>query len=317
MALKTFTGDISQLSDHERRLLFVIYNLDDPHLVKPIASYRYKGEESTSFLFPWADGGTLREFWTRERTKPLEEPRMMSWILNQLKGLCHALNALHQEGCWHGDVKAENIYVFKEDEYMGTLRIANVGQAEWHAMRIEQRVNLLERAGTNTATLRYVSPEFVHTDYIQLISDVWALGCVFLEFLIWILYGQDGLNAFNAMEFDRYWSESDGRFSLHARVQSWVDLIARDLADEKTAFLSLLNLIRLRMLVVDQGRRSSSYRIHRELDEICWRAEHDEDYALYTRMLRTLPPPQLLFSKDSTHLEGPGPVAPRQHMETE
>lgn len=161
---------------------------------------------------------------------------MMSWIFYQLKGLSHALNALHRESYCHGDVKAENIYFFKEDEYMGTLRIANVGQAEWHAMRIEQRVNLLERAGTNTATLRYVSPEFVHTDYIQPISNVWALGCVFLEFLIWILYGQDGLDAFNAMEFDRYWSKSDGRFSLHARVKPWVDLLAKDLAGEETAF---------------------------------------------------------------------------------
>lgn len=289
---------MAQYFSREREILFAIREFNDPHLIKPIGSYRYKGETHGSFLFPWAEGGNLRQLWQREKTQqPLKDLTTIRWILQQLRGLCHALKVLHQKNCRHGDVKPENILLFIEEDDVKTLKIADVGLGRLHIVATQQRVDESLITGTKTGTIRYISPKFI-SDVIPRSSDMWSLGCVFLEYLIWILYGFGQLQDFIA-ESEQFWqkekkNEADTKIvtvadakpngevlaTVHPRVLWWIDRMTRDLAESETALRSLLEIVKSRMLVVDDSDRSNSEAAYETLTKICERAGKEPGYAL-------------------------------------
>jgi serine/threonine protein kinase len=102
---------------------------------------------------------------------------MILWVLEQLCGLCHALRVLHNANCRHGDLKPENILLFHEGDYKGTLKIADLGLARMHTLETQDRIRALQKTTTNTATLRYIPPEFSN-DVRTRDFDAWSLGCI-------------------------------------------------------------------------------------------------------------------------------------------
>ncbi|KAM5355082.1 hypothetical protein ACJ41O_001728 [Fusarium nematophilum] len=283
VALKMIKPQLGHYFKQEEETLGVIREIDNPHLIMPIASYRYHGEENGCFLFPWAEGGNLREFWAKDSTRPLKDPKMMAWVLGQACGLVHALSILHNKKRRHGDIKPENILLF-EGAYKGTLRIADVGLAKFHQYLTQQRKDLMQNTNTMTGTIRYVSPEFIHAKVIPRVFDVWALGCVFVEFLIWILYGKEQLQVFNSTSFDHFWeernSELGSEFVIHSKVKPWLDRLSEDLSGPETALASLLDLVRSKMLVPSEDDRSGSVEVYNILHGVCSRAGEDDGYLL-------------------------------------
>lgn len=79
----------------EEDTLSIIQKIDHPYFIKPIASYQRRNQENGCFLFPLAEHGNLKEFWKMKKGRPLEDPGMMVWTLNQMRGLCSALSILH------------------------------------------------------------------------------------------------------------------------------------------------------------------------------------------------------------------------------
>ncbi|KAJ4177370.1 hypothetical protein NW767_015144 [Fusarium falciforme] len=271
---------MSHYFQQEEETLRVIQNIDHPHLIKPIASYQYHNHEDGSFLFPWAERGNLKEFWKTEKTRPLKSPEMMAWMLKQMCGLCHALSVLHNEHRRHGDIKPENILLFEEGDYNGTLRIADVGLAKFHPEATERRIDLKEITKTMTGTTRYLSPEFVQENQILRVFDVWALGCVFIEFLIWTLHGYDRLFEFRKASCAHFWDEVNGSFVIHAEVRTWISNISQILRGSETALESLFDLVELHMLVPNYKLRSPSIDVYKALVAICHGAESDSRYLI-------------------------------------
>ncbi|KAJ3468292.1 hypothetical protein MRS44_002357 [Fusarium solani] len=293
VALKTIWPQMGHYFHQEEDTLSVIQKINHPHLIKPIASYQYDNQENGCFLFPWAEHGNLKEFWKTEKVRPLKNPEMMGWMLKQMRGLCHALSILHDANRRHGDIKPENILLFEEGDYKGTLRIADVGLAKFHPEATERRILLKEITKTMTGTTRYLSPEFVHKDQIPRVFDVWALGCVFIEFLIWTLHGYDRLFDFRKASCAHFWDEVNGTFVIHAEVRTWISNIKQVLRASETALESLLGLVELHMLVPDYEKRSSSIEVHEKLVEICRDAENDPRYLIDPEVesrARTNPP---------------------------
>ncbi|KAJ4328820.1 hypothetical protein N0V84_000607 [Fusarium piperis] len=296
VALKTIWPQMGHYFHQEEDTLSVIQKIDHPHLIKPIASYQHHNRENGCFLFPWAEHGNLNEFWKAEKVRPLRKPEMMSWMINQMRGLCHALSILHHEHRRHGDIKPENILLFEEGGYKGTLRIADVGLAKFHAEATERRVLLKQITKTMTGTTRYLSPEFVHKDQIPRVFDVWALGCVFIEFLIWTLHGYKRLSDFKKATNAHFWDEVNGAFVIHAEVHTWISNINQILRGSETALESLLDLVELHMLVPNYEKRSPSIEVHKKLVEICHDAEKDSRYLIDPEVesrARTNPPRSL------------------------
>jgi serine/threonine protein kinase len=113
----------------EAETLGTIRQLDHPHLIKAIATYR-RGSKCY-FIFPWADNGNLRDFW--ENNDSDSQMSSIRWVLEQLEGFYDALQKLHGRQCRHGDLKPENILCFKDEEsFLGILVIADVGLAKIH-----------------------------------------------------------------------------------------------------------------------------------------------------------------------------------------
>lgn len=298
----------------EHETLSKICQVDHPHLIKQIGSYEIQSQKRGCFLFQWAEGGNLREVWGREKTRPLRDIRMVRWMLKQLRGLCDGLNVLHEHNCRHGDIKPENILLFTEGGYMGTLRLADVGLAKIHELATTQRIKEYVHTNTNDATVRYVAPQFGNV--ISRKSDVWALGCVFLEFLIWTLYGNEELQNFNKT-VPRFSSGEEDAPGINTAVQWWIKHMGSVLDLPDTALSDLLGVIKNEMLVPSDEDRSYGKELHQSLEKIYKRAEMEETYALDPRILDRVgtraPKSGLTQSK---HLAPPGRDKGPRRLET-
>lgn len=88
----------------------------------------------------------------------------------------------------HGDIKPENILWF--DGAHGTgglLKISDFGESE-----LNSRLSKTKRRSSVVNTRTYSPPECdLETKIIRQSSDIWSLGCVFMEFVTWMLGGVD------------------------------------------------------------------------------------------------------------------------------
>lgn len=233
-------------------------------------------------MFRWADGGNLREFWQNNR-KPQVSAALVRDVVNQLWGLADALDKLHNYGGGgssyrHGDVKPENIlrvrtkHVAESELDVGILKIADMGLAKHHTVVTEFRPPTSMRY----TTYRYEPPEVITgasaNSGRSRRQDIWSLGCVTLELIIWLLYGADVLNEFNnkwvvgerviggQTEQSPYFEiEGKGRnrtVKVHPAVDATMDALSRDQecrAAEGTAMKDLLRIVRKKMLVLNLG----------------------------------------------------------------
>ncbi|KAI0110862.1 kinase-like domain-containing protein [Nemania sp. FL0031] len=179
------------LFDREVLVLEKLADFHHSHLVALSGSFS-RGDRQY-ILFPWADGGNLREFWAKD-FRPLN-PEFMWRVLHQLTGLMDALCLMHSEQFRHGDLKPENILIFLEDENdkgIGTLKISDMGQARYHQHQTGFRSQPTQ---TRIGTMTYEAPEAVVSINRprSRLYDVWSMGCIFFEFIAWLLDGRAGL----------------------------------------------------------------------------------------------------------------------------
>lgn len=242
-----------ELIKAEAKALEMIRDLNHPHLIKAIAYYQ-KGNDHF-FVFPWADGGNLRDLWNRGCEELTYD--YCVWIFVQLCGLANAIKTLHHSGalekgaCRHGDLKAENILCFDK-----TLVISDVGLAKVHNEVTELRHGPTVALG---GTMTYQPPEAeIFTQQPRTRRyDVWSMGCIYLEFAIWLLYGNKELIRFRG-DIDRFYviAPSQGNPSrvaqIHPVAQKWIDWIKADVrCPRDTALWHLVDLVETRLLVPD------------------------------------------------------------------
>lgn len=276
IALKQFVG--GGLSDLEFREIVLnevetlerLRDLNHPHLIRAIAYYTLGARHRV--VFPWAGLGNLRDFWKID--PPQLDEQYLKWVLTQLCGLADGIARLHYSGedytMRHGDLKPENILCFQSTEMVEAqegpciLVIADVGLTKAHALATEMRQ---EATRTRSGTVMYEPPEadFESQRNIPMSRryDIWSMGCVYLEFVIWLLYGAKELERFidDLGEDKRFYSRRDMVNSpiktpqLHMMVRKWVDWITDDApCSENTALRHLVELIVSRLLVLDLGK---------------------------------------------------------------
>ncbi|KAJ2995687.1 hypothetical protein NUW58_g1204 [Xylaria curta] len=191
VAIKKFRdgpkGDESRHYREELANLELIQMIEDEHLSKPWACC----EETRCIFFPWAGGGDLWDFWDANNQKELERtPDVFLWALRQITGLTHALDSIHRAKTRHGDLKPSNILHFTDgNTKLGTLKIADFGVSRTHKIETGLRKN---PTITKASTFIYEAPE-AHEPFKDLLSrsrryDCWSMGCIILEFVIWLLY---------------------------------------------------------------------------------------------------------------------------------
>ncbi|KAL2875628.1 hypothetical protein SGCOL_009248 [Colletotrichum sp. CLE4] len=252
--------EIEKNYEDERKALSEITDLRHNHIIQRIAAIE-RGEKRY-FMFQWADGGNLREFW-KEQNRPTLTSDLVKQAITQLWGLADALHALHnykdQGNYRHGDLKPENILRFKDKTCVGILKIADMGLAKHHndATAVRKKAT-----SAKYGTVRYEPPEVVTNRLDKARSrlyDIWSMGCIMLECMIWLMYGCKALDNFDDSLNDGYDSsffkikEVDGApvAEVHPTVVKWMDLMAADRQCGKDSALGdLLDLVRNRLLVV-------------------------------------------------------------------
>jgi serine/threonine protein kinase len=235
------------------------------------------------FLFPWADGGNLRDFW-KLKSEPSKSKSFLLDVLKQLHGLAEALEKLHgyvgkrdtfpenadddalyhgSGGIRHGDLKPENILIFNSSgsSEIGTLKIADMGLAKHHEVSTKLRDNM---TSTKYGTRRYEPPEIgVLSRATSRLYDTWSMGCIILEFVVWLLDKQDGLDAFNAsiregIKHDSeppYYKFKEGPGServgiVHPLVAGRLSDLTRDVP-RNSALGDLVAIVRDKLLIVN------------------------------------------------------------------
>lgn len=219
------------------------------------------------FMFQWADGGCLQDFYIRHR-RPSLDSNFVKDIVLQLRGLADALNALHnfkeggQESYRHGDLKPENILIF-EDGKVGVWKIADMGLAKHH---LAPTVLRGEQTTTLYGTRSYEPPEVTQignnpAGARSRLYDIWSMGCITLELVMWLLYGYDWLLEFNkslkvgSMNASPYWEpEGNGGAKVHRSVIFSMGYIAENdpecTRNTSSAIKDLLQLVKTKLLVV-------------------------------------------------------------------
>lgn len=250
----------------------MLRGLDTPHVIKATAFYKQEG--NLFFVFPWAQHGNLRKFW-REKIPAIRDRGYLKWVFEQLLGLADAIKTLHHHAdddrmCRHGDLKPENILCFNlstsskaaKDYNSCILVISDVGLSRTHDKSTQLRSKTKLVGGE---TIAYAPPE-TELNPDQATSrryDIWSLGCLYLEFIIWFLYGIGGLDEFLRDIEGKFYTITHHPGSLQVsstavkikpQVNKWIERIEQDpkcatIGAKETAVFRLVNLVKKRCLV--------------------------------------------------------------------
>ncbi|KAK0732548.1 kinase-like domain-containing protein [Apiosordaria backusii] len=289
--------------DREKANLDRIQPLHHKHLINLLGSCE-KGSVNY-FFFPWAAGGNLRDVWQRHTgpdQKGLCFPQTISWVLDQMLGLVDAIRILHENGIRHGDIKPQNILHFTNsvDDFggiTGTLVLADVGVSKYH-----HEATALRHEATNTrdATISYEAPEaaseFKNGTPRPRRYDMWSLGCMFLEFVVWLHYEFEAVETFRKQRMPRrgdprtapgnFFTQplnDDGPAIIHSKVKDAISLLredprSRSNGNATTALGDLIKLIEDDLLQVNPEQRAHAPVLHANLDRIVQRAHKDPQY---------------------------------------
>lgn len=242
-ALKTLqerpkAGDLKDLFDKEAYMLSK-FGKEGTHNVRLLAKIVEKdtiGSRHTySLLFPWAELD-LGQYWRKSHIHRDDEPLFRSeilWIAEQCYGLAKTLSHIHEPPELlnengkqlfgrHGDIKPENILWFKNDKG-AMLAFADMGLTRVH--KDSSRSNIPGQGIPQTPTYRPPECDMAGREgYISRSFDIWTLGCVFLEFIVWTLKGHEfGIKTFQEDRFGKYIdprAEVNMFFSLHCLEDS-------------------------------------------------------------------------------------------------
>ncbi|RSL67947.1 hypothetical protein CEP54_002996 [Fusarium duplospermum] len=193
----------------------------------------YKQHDEFNLIFPYAECNLLG-YWRQVNPNPSSKDGL-SWLAEQCRGLADGLAYIHRystssfrsllhpnsfpltsftkvptpdnkEVCQlfgrHGDIKPENILWFSgprpfTENSKGILKITDFGIAEFSTKPAVDR----KRRGHIPNSPTYCAPEIdlpvqVGGGPISPSYDIWALGCVYLQFITWWLGSWDYVEKF-------------------------------------------------------------------------------------------------------------------------
>ncbi|TGO50291.1 hypothetical protein BOTNAR_0398g00040 [Botryotinia narcissicola] len=203
----------------------------------------------------------------------------------------------------HGDIKPENILRLireNQDGILGTLKLADLGRAQQH-----QFVTSMRDTNENELwrTRWYEPPDLEKKNHeeaqgkISRLFDIWYMGCVVFETVLWLLYGYKShdvflrANGFTTGEKGAtpYWRKRrDGSYGLTEAVTGWMEHILEHDLERDGVIGDLIRLTRDRLLKIKlppnsdlyaKGFRTNAKDLKQQLNSILERAGGDENYA--------------------------------------
>ncbi len=149
-----------------RREATVGRTVSHPHLISVLAASVHRAPYYV--VMPWLRGRPLKARLMADRFLPLHEAL---WMARQI---ALGLDALHQAGWMHGDVKPENVFVAPE----GHVTLLDLG----FARRANETGSIVDRCVMGT--WNYIAPEMISSALrADIRSDLYSLGVLLYEML--------------------------------------------------------------------------------------------------------------------------------------
>lgn len=255
------------------------------------------------------------------------------WLLEQFRGLADALRVIHNLSdttilraqaqltvpatrniAWHHDLKPDNFLFFSTQDSPqlnrkageGIISIADFGSGKVHTFRPSPTGSINTRSPNGTPT--YESPETRVASSRP--SDVWSLGCVFLELLVWALFDYEAVKDFSirrqgrrnlrdstGIEDNAFWQEPEqGGAELRQAVEDQMDILKDEIdRKRKIPFSEVLDLIK-KMLHINPQQRVDAVHVWNALDRIYnqadgpfWTMDEDDQETLLLRLSTHIP----------------------------
>ncbi|KAJ8129994.1 hypothetical protein O1611_g3634 [Lasiodiplodia mahajangana] len=300
-----------------------------PHVVTILAAFTTS--RGNYLIFPWATHN-LHMYWRHVRPKPDSgNVELVRWISHQTFMLVEAMNCIHdvhedteipedeRSHGRHGDLKPWNILWHKSRQGLGKLVIADVGLNKLNRFT---NVNYSPRGHSEQlGEMKYRSPELDYAnDLMGRTLDVWAMGCVFFEILLWLHKNHHELVWMEARQsapsihgsenFAYYeWVYVEDAGFCAVRLKEAVSECIRTLRKDCSQFTNdFLDIIEDQMLVVDHNERISAKELLREMKDLDRKCIGDQAYCIHKeqRQPRDAPKPKLQRREFSMDLEPRG-----------
>ncbi|RDW81478.1 uncharacterized protein DSM5745_05035 [Aspergillus mulundensis] len=254
-----------------------------PNLVQLLFTFRM--EDKYSCVFPWADG-SLRDYWERYPS-PEHNSDVIIWSLTQMAGIANGLAVLHnvmdpapgKSRYGHGDIKAQNILWFRDPK---VLKISGLGLVSVRGRDSPIHLSTVVESPT------YSPPDKQRGHIVGAKSDIWMLGCLYLEFVTYLVLGNPAIQFFSEqrqepdseipeLSSDRFYSADYE--SVKPSVTLWVKYLKQQ-ARCSSLIHDILDLVMNEMILIHPGSRSTSAEISATLDGLLQRAKEDDKYLL-------------------------------------
>jgi serine/threonine protein kinase len=263
--------------------------------------------------------------------RPSLDSRFVSWFLGQLFGLGDAVEHIHSLGgkvviesavqqldqqspsrhsysqarfshgpklryCtgFHHDIKPENMLVFDDGmSAYGTIKISDFGSGKVQMLQSESRAQVQGPwESTITGTCTYEGPDMYLTGRTSRPYDMWSLGCIILEMLLWIFdtvpkestgFATDRAQTRSEdpdTSDDGFWYVEKGnketKVSLKPAVLNKLSLLEDEYCQGKRAFQEIILLLK-DLFTIDAKERMTAAELRSALRTISNQAKRDLD----------------------------------------
>jgi serine/threonine protein kinase len=222
----------------------ITVGISSAHMAKLLTTYETPIDATRSkyhMIFE-ASHGTIATLWMDVDiwNRHHRNPELPLWVLLQCYGLADGLQQFHKftnrlpedmndktRGT-HGDIKPENILWYTNwkqpadsdlrNHTFGEisswiLQLADFGLGSFHTTGSVKYVAIVEGAQD------YLAPETEAWHEHPPAADIWQFGCLFLDFLVWLVEGPRGLETFEKERYTRgLVTEKRYRFSTIAPI---------------------------------------------------------------------------------------------------
>ncbi|KAI0412123.1 hypothetical protein F5X98DRAFT_23177 [Xylaria grammica] len=181
--LKEYSDAAEEDYMNELKYFQLLKNITDKkseNIVKFYCSYReLSSPVRYNIILEYADGGSLVDLFQQDNPPIIISELVQFW--ESLAKLAGGLDTVHQAGGCHGDIKPSNILIFRRpgSKFGSTFKLADFGTSasQMYSSPERYQYSMADKRVPETSTAS---------------GDVWSLGCVFSEALVWSMMGESG-----------------------------------------------------------------------------------------------------------------------------
>ena len=250
-----------------------LYHLEHPNILPLLTSYTYNG--IPNFLVPLAEGGDFEHLLTT-KGRPEEFVDDVS-LWRALSGLASALETLHGYKSdvlgtemigFHHDLKPKNVLIIKNRFVLSDFGLSKLKTGE------DSRTPFKVGQGF------YLAPECEDSDNgfskgtISRASDVWSLGCIVLEVIVFMVEGSDGLLQFRDRRKFKKSFLTTKTFFCGQTINPAVERQISELISLEDPLLKHAGTLIRQVLVIDPANRLKAHAITSKLRRISYEASY-------------------------------------------